>query len=138
MNNKDRYAVVGHPVAHSQSPFIHAAFAAQTGEPVSYDRLLCPLDGFAPALREFAAGGASGCNVTMPFKFEAFGLVAKTTPRARIAVNASWPGVSRTAIGPFGVSTRYAPMCCVMPPASPAATVALRIRSRSDVLPWST
>ena len=80
-----RYAVVGHPVAHSQSPFIHAAFAAQTGEPVVYERLLCPLDGFAAALREFAAGGASGCNVTMPFKFEAFGLVARTTPRARIA-----------------------------------------------------
>jgi len=80
-----RYAVVGHPVAHSQSPFIHAAFAAQTGEPVRYERLLCPLDGFSAAVREFAAGGASGCNVTMPFKFEAFGLVAKTTPRARIA-----------------------------------------------------
>ena len=67
-----RYAVIGHPVAHSQSPFIHAAFAAQTGEPVSYERLLCPLDGFAAAVRAFAAGGASGCNVTMPFKFEAF------------------------------------------------------------------
>jgi shikimate dehydrogenase len=80
-----RYAVVGHPVAHSQSPFIHAAFAAQTGEPVSYERLLCPLDGFAPTVREFAAGGASGCNVTMPFKFEAFALVARTTPRARLA-----------------------------------------------------
>lgn len=80
-----RYAVVGHPVAHSQSPFIHAAFAAQTGEPVRYERLLCPLDAFAPAVREFAASGASGCNVTMPFKFEAFELVAKTTPRARIA-----------------------------------------------------
>jgi shikimate dehydrogenase len=80
-----RYAVVGHPVAHSQSPFIHAAFAAQTGEPVVYERLLCPLDGFTAAVREFAAGGASGCNVTMPFKFEAFDLVAKTTPRARIA-----------------------------------------------------
>ena len=37
------------------------------------------------AVREFAAGGASGCNVTMPFKFEAFERVAKTTPRARIA-----------------------------------------------------
>jgi len=80
-----RYAVVGHPVAHSQSPFIHAAFAAQTGEPVVYERLLCPLDGFSAAVREFAAGGASGCNVTMPFKFEAFERVAKTTPRARIA-----------------------------------------------------
>ena len=44
-----RYAVVGHPVAHSQSPFIHAAFAAQTGEPVVYERLLCPLDGFTAA-----------------------------------------------------------------------------------------
>src|SRR6185436_18726062 len=80
-----RYAVVGHPVAHSQSPFIHAAFAAQTGEPVVYERLLCPLDGFTAAVREFAAGGASGCNVTMPFKFEAFERVAKATPRARIA-----------------------------------------------------
>jgi len=80
-----RYAVVGHPVAHSQSPFIHAAFAAQTGEPVRYERLLCPLDGFAATVREFASGGASGCNVTMPFKFEAFELVAKTTPRARVA-----------------------------------------------------
>ncbi len=80
-----RYAVVGHPVAHSQSPFIHAAFAAQTGEPVRYDRLLCPLDGFAAAVREFAASGANGCNVTMPFKFEAFELVAEATPRARVA-----------------------------------------------------
>jgi shikimate dehydrogenase len=80
-----RYAVIGHPVAHSQSPFIHAAFAAQTGEPVRYERLLCPLDAFAPALRDFAAGGGSGCNVTMPFKFEAFELVAKATPRARMA-----------------------------------------------------
>jgi shikimate dehydrogenase len=80
-----RYAVIGHPVAHSQSPFIHAAFAAQTGEAIRYDRLLCALDGFAAAVREFAAAGASGCNVTMPFKFEAFDLVAKTTPRARCA-----------------------------------------------------
>jgi shikimate dehydrogenase len=80
-----RYAVVGNPVAHSQSPFIHAAFAAQTGEALTYDRLLCPLDGFAAAVRAFATGGASGCNVTMPFKFEAFALAAQRTPRADVA-----------------------------------------------------
>ena len=80
-----RYAVAGNPVAHSQSPFIHAAFAAQTGEPVRYERLLCPLDGFAATVRAFAAEGANGCNVTMPFKFEAFTLADRSTPRARLA-----------------------------------------------------
>jgi hypothetical protein len=48
-------------------------------------------------------------------------------PRARIAVNAAWPGVSRKLITPFGVSTWYAPMCWVMPPASPAATLVRRM-----------
>ena len=80
-----RYAVVGNPVGHSQSPFIHAAFAAQTGEPITYDRLLCPLDGFAAAAREFAASGAGGCNVTMPFKFEAYALAERRTARADAA-----------------------------------------------------
>ena len=46
-------------------------------------------------------------------------------PRARIIVKASWPGVSRkTIFRPF-FSTWYAPMCCVMPPASPAGDVGL-------------
>ena len=50
----DTYAVAGNPVAHSQSPFIHAAFAAQTGQQVAYERLLCPLDAFAATVRRFA------------------------------------------------------------------------------------
>jgi shikimate dehydrogenase len=85
MSTPDRYAVAGHPVAHSQSPFIHAAFAAQTGQDLCYERLLCPLDGFATTLREFAAGGARGCNVTVPFKFEALALASELSPRARLA-----------------------------------------------------
>ncbi len=85
MGASSRYAVVGHPVAHSLSPFIHAEFARQTGEAVVYERLLCPLDAFADSVRSFAAGGASGCNVTMPFKFEAFTLAARHTPRAELA-----------------------------------------------------
>jgi shikimate dehydrogenase len=79
----DRYAVAGNPVEHSQSPFIHAEFARQTGEAIVYERVLCPLDGFAATVTAFASGGASGCNVTMPFKFAAFELARTTTARAR-------------------------------------------------------
>ena len=81
----DRYAVLGNPVAHSQSPFIHAEFARQTGQAIVYDRVLCPLDGFAAALRDLAAGGARGCNVTVPFKFEAGALAAQRSERAALA-----------------------------------------------------
>jgi shikimate dehydrogenase len=80
-----RYAVIGHPVAHSQSPFIHAAFAAQTGEAVDYGRIDCGADGFDAAVRDFAAQGAGGCNITVPFKFSAASLAARTTERARLA-----------------------------------------------------
>lgn len=80
-----RYAVLGNPVAHSRSPAIHAAFAAQTGEPVVYDRVLCPLDGFEAAVRDFAAAGGRGCNVTVPFKFDAPRLAARVTERAALA-----------------------------------------------------
>jgi shikimate dehydrogenase len=81
----DRYAVAGNPVAHSQSPFIHAAFAAQTGQALVYERLLCPLDAFRPTVEAFAAAGGRGCNVTVPFKFEAFALARRHSPRAALA-----------------------------------------------------
>jgi shikimate dehydrogenase len=89
----DRYAVAGHPVTHSRSPWIHARFAALTGQDIDYGRLPCPLDGFAAAVRAFAAEGvdqpdaprARGCNVTVPFKFEAPALCAGLTPRAALA-----------------------------------------------------
>jgi len=85
MTTADRYAVAGNPVEHSRSPLIHALFAQQTGQAVDYGRLLCPLDDFKAHIRAFAAGGAKGCNVTVPFKFEAFELAARRTPRAELA-----------------------------------------------------
>jgi shikimate dehydrogenase len=81
----DRYAVLGNPVAHSRSPFIHAEFARQTGQAVEYGRVLCPLDGFEAAVRAFAAEGARGCNVTVPFKFDAPRLAAHVSGRAALA-----------------------------------------------------
>lgn len=81
----DRYTVAGNPVAHSRSPHIHSLFAQQTGQAVDYGRLLCPLDGFSPEVKAFAASGAKGCNVTVPFKFEAFELATRRSPRAELA-----------------------------------------------------
>jgi len=81
----DRYAVAGNPVEHSQSPFIHSQFAAQTGEGISYERLLCPLDAFAATVRAFAEGGGRGCNITVPFKLEAAALAARLSSRAALA-----------------------------------------------------
>jgi shikimate dehydrogenase len=85
MTALDRYVVAGNPVAHSQSPFIHARFAEQTGQPLTYDRLLCPLDGFEHAVRGFAQAGGRGCNITMPFKANAWRMAARVSERAAMA-----------------------------------------------------
>lgn len=67
-----RYAVIGHPVAHSKSPWIHAEFARQTGQDLEYGRIEAPLDGFERTVDEFRAAGGRGANVTLPFKEQAF------------------------------------------------------------------
>ncbi|MYM30098.1 shikimate dehydrogenase [Duganella sp. CY15W] len=81
----DRYCVFGNPIAHSKSPEIHTAFAAQTGQELEYERRLAPLDGFADAVRAFIAQGGKGANVTVPFKLEAVKLAQALTIRARAA-----------------------------------------------------
>lgn len=81
----DPYCVMGNPVEHSKSPWIHARFAALTGEPVAYGKRLVPLDGFASALRDFREEGGKGCNITVPFKFEAATLLSRRTARAALA-----------------------------------------------------
>lgn len=78
----DRYAVFGNPIGHSKSPAIHAAFAAQARQSLTYEAILAPLDGFAKAVADFAAAGGRGANVTVPFKEEAHRLATRLTPRA--------------------------------------------------------
>ena len=63
---RDRYAVVGNPVAHSKSPQIHAEFARATGQDLEYARLEAPLDGFESTVEAFRAQGGKGLNVTAP------------------------------------------------------------------------
>ena len=81
----ERYAVIGNPVAHSKSPLIHAAFAEATGQALTYERLLAPLDAFDDTVARFVADGGKGLNVTVPFKLEAFALAREHSARARIA-----------------------------------------------------
>lgn len=81
----DRYAVIGNPVGHSQSPRIHAAFARQTGQDLEYGRLLGEPGRFAEQIREFLAAGGKGLNVTLPFKGEAWRLADESSPRAEAA-----------------------------------------------------
>ena len=82
---RDRYAVVGNPVSHSKSPFIHARFAEQTGEPIEYAHLLAPIDAFVPHVRAFMEAGGRGLNVTVPFKLDAHALATTLSPRAAAA-----------------------------------------------------
>jgi shikimate dehydrogenase len=81
----DRYAVFGHPIAHSLSPRIHAAFARQTGQEMTYEAILAPLAGFADSVAAFIAAGGRGANVTVPFKEAAFKFAQQLTPRAERA-----------------------------------------------------
>ena len=76
---------MGNPVEHSKSPWIHARFAALTGEPVEYGKRLIGLDEFPAAVRAFIAEGGKGCNITVPFKFQAASLVTERSARAALA-----------------------------------------------------
>ena len=76
---------MGNPVDHSKSPWIQARFAALTGQDIDYGKRLVPMDGFAAGVRAFRAEGGKGCNVTVPFKFEAATLVSHRSARAALA-----------------------------------------------------
>ena len=86
----DRYGVVGHPVAHSLSPVLHAHFAAAAGIDLEYRQLDAPPAEFAAAVRRFAAAGGRGLNVTLPHKAAALALAGAASARARRAGAANW------------------------------------------------
>jgi shikimate dehydrogenase len=98
MSEKDQYAVIGNPIEHSKSPWIHARFAEQTGEPIEYGRVLGPLGGFEQEAKRFIAAGGRGMNVTVPFKLDAHAFATSLSPRAAAA-----GAVNTLSFGPDGV-----------------------------------
>jgi len=87
----DLYCVIGNPVEHSRSPHIHARFAELCGQRMDYGRRLVPIGAFADGIAAFRAEAAErgdtarGCNITVPFKFEAAALAQHTSERATLA-----------------------------------------------------
>jgi shikimate dehydrogenase len=81
----DRYCVMGNPVEHSRSPWIHARFAQLTGEAIEYERRLVQPGEFAAQVLAFRREGGRGCNVTVPFKFDAAALATRMSARAELA-----------------------------------------------------
>jgi shikimate dehydrogenase len=83
----DRYAVLGHPIAHSRSPQIHRWFAAATGQDLSYEALDAGADegSFRRTLDAFRAAGGRGVNVTLPYKLAALQAADGASEEARLA-----------------------------------------------------
>jgi shikimate dehydrogenase len=99
----DRYVVIGNPVAHSLSPAIHALFARETGQALTYERMLIELGGFERGARAFFSEGGCGANVTLPFKLDAFDFADARSPRAERAGAANF--LMRRADGIFADNT---------------------------------
>lgn len=78
----DQYGVVGHPIAHSWSPFIHGMFAKNSRQNMVY-RLhdIEPAD-FRREVLRLMTSGVRGLNVTLPHKQAAAELVNTLTRRA--------------------------------------------------------
>jgi shikimate dehydrogenase len=81
----DKYAVIGYPVAHSWSPFIHGLFAKQVGHSITYSRLEVPPEALNDAVVEFFAADGQGLNITLPHKQAACLIARQRTPRAEMA-----------------------------------------------------
>ena len=81
----DQYAVFGNPIKHSQSPFIHTLFAKQTAQQMVYKAIEAPVDDFIKSLDSFFANQGRGCNITVPFKEQAFQYAQQLTERATLA-----------------------------------------------------
>ncbi|MGQ4582292.1 shikimate dehydrogenase [Lysobacter sp. F60174L2] len=102
-----RYAVIGHPVAHSLSPFIHAAFSRQTRIPLEYAAIDAAPDDFDSALAGFAAHGGVGANVTLPHKRRAAAICGSLSERARragvvntlVRTETGWDGDNTDGVG---------------------------------------
>jgi shikimate dehydrogenase len=83
-----KFAVVGHPIAHSKSPAMHTAAYRALDLPHSYEAIDVDETHFADFLNSLKHGDFQGINVTVPHKARAYELADERAPSA-IAVGAA-------------------------------------------------
>jgi shikimate dehydrogenase len=76
---------MGNPIAHSKSPWIHTAFARQTGQNLTYTAILVEMEKLEEAIAAFHNQDGKGLNITIPFKAKAWDLMHKCSPQAQRA-----------------------------------------------------
>jgi shikimate 5-dehydrogenase len=79
----DRYAVIGNPVAHSKSPWIHAEFARATGEDIEYGRIEAGDTPFLAAARGAGARACDGPGMLVEQAAESFFIWRGVRPQTR-------------------------------------------------------
>ena len=77
-----RLAVFGNPVKQSLSPRIHGLFARQCGLDVDYRAIEASQEDFPQQVMELAEKGGRGCNITVPYKRDAWKLASQCSENA--------------------------------------------------------
>ncbi len=79
---KERYALIGWPVAHSASPLMQEAAFRAAGRAASYELIAVPPEKLSEAVQRLQKEGYSGWNVTVPHKEAVLPLMDILDPEA--------------------------------------------------------
>ncbi len=82
ITNLIHLGVVGKNISYSQSPRIHTCFAEAEGISLSYTIEEVGSGSFTEKIKALRTAGFLGCNITVPFKEEAFALAHHKTDHA--------------------------------------------------------
>ena len=79
---RTRYGVIGFPIAHSLSPFLHHAGFQAIGLDAEYLRIEISPENLATSISQLGQKGFHGWNCTLPHKNSMFSLVDQMDPTA--------------------------------------------------------
>lgn len=98
-----RYGVLGHPIAHSLSPFLHHAGFSALGLDAEYLRIEVASEDLAAAIPRLKKAGFQGWNCTLPHKNSMFHLVDRVDSSAAEAKSVNTVRVDADQL--YGFST---------------------------------